>query len=105
MRVTIVRDAEAAWRTLMRESRAFDAVTLDLRMPGTSGRSLYERLEARVPAAAARVIFLTGDTADPNTEAFLKKAGRPVLTKPVSLEPLAEALAPLLLPTGRSARS
>ncbi len=105
VRVTIVRDAEAAWRTLMRESRAFDAVTLDLRMPGTSGRSLYERLEARVPAAAARVIFLTGDTADPNTEAFLKKAGRPVLTKPLSLEPLAEALAPLLLPTGRSARS
>jgi signal transduction histidine kinase len=105
VRVTIVRDAETAWRTLMRESRAFDAVTLDLRMPGTSGRSLYERLEARVPAAAARVIFLTGDTADPMTEAFLKKTGRPVLTKPLSLEPLAEALAPLLLPTSRSARS
>jgi signal transduction histidine kinase len=105
VRVTIVGDAEAAWRTLMREGRAFDAVTLDLRMPGTSGRSLYERLEARVPAAAARVIFLTGDTADLETEAFLKKAGRPVLTKPLSLEPLAEVLAPLLLPTSRSARS
>ena len=53
-------------------------------MPGTSGRSLYERLEARVPAAAARVIFLTGDTADAETERFLRDAGRPVLDQAAS---------------------
>ena len=94
---TVVSDAESAWRALTREDRVFDAVTLDLRMPGTSGRSLYERLEGRVPAAAARVIFLTGDTADAETERFLRDAGRPVLTKPLALEPLALALTPLLL--------
>ena len=74
-------------------------------MPGTSGRSLYERLEGRVPAAAARVIFLTGDTADAETERFLRAAGRPVLTKPIALEPLALALTPLLLSTARRRRS
>ena len=100
---TVVGDAETAWRVLMREGRVFDAITLDLRMSGVSGQALYERFEARVPAAAARVIFVTGDTADAETEAFLKKAGRPVLAKPVSLEPLADALVPLLLPT-KSAR-
>ena len=97
---TVVSDAESAWRALTREDRVFDAVTLDLRMPGTSGRSLYERLEERVPAAAARVIFLTGDTADAETERFLRHAGRPVLTKPLALEPLALALTPLLLSAG-----
>jgi two-component system NtrC family sensor kinase len=100
----VVGDADAAWRALMREGRVFDAITLDLRMPGVSGQALYERFEARVPAAAARVIFVTGDTADAETENFLRKTGRPVLAKPVSLEPLAEALAPLLLPR-QSARS
>ena len=102
---TVVSDAESAWRALTREGRVFDAITLDLRMPGTSGRSLYERLEGRVPAAAARVIFLTGDTADAETERFLRDAGRPVLTKPLALEPLALALTPLLLSTARRLRS
>jgi CheY-like chemotaxis protein len=102
---TIVSDAESAWRALTREARVFDAVTLDLRMPGTSGQSLYERLQGRVPAAAARVIFVTGDTADAETERFLHHAGRPVLTKPLTLEPLARALMPLLLSTARRVRS
>jgi two-component system NtrC family sensor kinase len=101
---TVVSDAESAWRALTREGRVFDAVTLDLRMPGTSGRSLYERLEGRVPAAAARVIFLTGDTADAETERFLRAAGRPVLTKPIALEPLALALTPMLLSMARRRR-
>jgi len=99
---TVVPDAEAAWRTLTREGRVFDAVTLDLRMPGVSGQSLYERIEDRIPAVAQRVIFLTGDTADVETERFLRRAGRPVLTKPLALEPLAEALAPFLLPSRHS---
>jgi len=102
---TVVSDAESAWSALTREDRVFDAVTLDLRMPGTSGRTLYERLEGRVPAAAARVIFLTGDTADAETERFLRDAGRPVLTKPLALEPLALALTPLLLSAAHRIRS
>ena len=102
---TVVSDGESAWRALTREDRVFDAVTLDLRMPGTSGRALYERLERRVPAVAARVIFLTGDTADAETEQFLRRADRPVLTKPVALEPLALALTPLLLSGARRRRA
>ncbi len=92
---TVVPDAEEAWRALMREGNPYDAVTLDLRMPGTSGRDLFERIEHRIPAVASRVIFLTGDIADPETERFLQRAGRPVLTKPVGIEPLAQTLAPL----------
>jgi CheY-like chemotaxis protein/anti-sigma regulatory factor (Ser/Thr protein kinase) len=102
---TVVSDAESAWQALTREDRAFDAITLDLRMPGTSGQSLYERLEDRVPAAAARVIFVTGDTADAETERFLRHAGRPVLTKPLALERLALALMPLLSSAARQLRS
>jgi CheY-like chemotaxis protein len=102
---TVVCDAESAWRELTHADHVFDAVTLDLRMPRTSGRSLYERLEGRVPAAAARVIFVTGDTADAETQRFLRHAGRPVLTKPLTLEPLALALTPVLLSAPRRLRS
>jgi two-component system NtrC family sensor kinase len=101
---TIVTDAEAAWRALSQHGRAFDAITLDLRMPGTSGRALYERLERGAPTVAARVVFITGDTADAETEKFLSRSGRPVLTKPLGLEPLAQALVPLLLPAAHSLR-
>jgi hypothetical protein len=41
--------------------------------------------------------------ADADTDAFLRRTGRPALTNRVSLEPLAEALAPLLSPK-KSAR-
>ena len=99
---TVVPDAESAWRALTREGRVFDAITLDLRMPGTSrAERSMSGSKRRVPAAAARVIFLTGDTADAETERFLRDAGRPVLTKPLALEPLALALAPLLLSAAR----
>lgn len=101
---TVVTDAEAAWRALSQHGRAFDAITLDLRMPGTSGRALYERLERGAPAVAARVVFITGDTADADTEKFLSRSGRPVLTKPLALEPLAQALVPLLLPAAHTVR-
>ena len=79
-----------------------------LRLPGWTGNlGLFTAywLVAAVPAAAARVMFLTGDTADAETERFLRDAGRPVLTKPLALEPLALALTPLLLSAAHRLRS
>lgn len=107
LEASVVTDGEAAWRTLTTEGTRFDAVTLDLRMPRLSGQALYERLAKQAPAVAATVIFVTGDTADSETELFLQRAERPVLMKPVTLEDLAMALAPFLVrasgdvPSGR----
>jgi signal transduction histidine kinase/CheY-like chemotaxis protein len=95
---TVVRDGEAAWTTLTTSRQAFDAVMLDLRMPGLSGRQLHERLERRMPEVASRVIFVTGDTVDPESQGFLGRTGRPVVTKPFALESLVAALVPFLGP-------
>jgi signal transduction histidine kinase len=97
MQVSTVEDADAAWRALSTDPRAFDAITLDLKMPGVSGQELYERLERELPAAALRVIFVTGDIADPDTQAFLDRSARPVLLKPFQIEALSLALARVLL--------
>ena len=50
----VMTDPEAAWRTLSAENRAFDVVTLDLRMPVLSGQAFYARLEQHDPAMAGR---------------------------------------------------
>ena len=44
------------------------------------------------------MIFVTGDTVDPETQQFLQRAGRPVLAKPFTLESLSAILAPFLRP-------
>jgi two-component system cell cycle sensor histidine kinase/response regulator CckA len=97
MEVSTVATAAAAWRALCTGATSFDAITLDLRMPGASGQELYDRLARDSPAVAARVIFVTGDTADPDTQAFLEQTGRPVLLKPFQIEALSVALARVLV--------
>jgi len=54
------------------------------------------RPERENPAAAVRVIFVTGDIADPDTQAFLDRSARPVLLKPFQIEALGVALARVL---------
>ena len=79
-------DAEAAWHAL--QATAFDALLLDIRMPGTSGLELAERLQ-HMPEAPA-VIFVTAH-AEHALQAFELEAVD-YLTKPVRRERLQAAL-------------
>jgi CheY-like chemotaxis protein len=63
----------------------FDAILADVRLPELDGRGLFEFLAQNFPEARGRVVFLTADTGNPETMAFLKDSGRPYLTKPVEL--------------------
>ena len=65
---------------------SFDVIFMDLRMPDLSGPALYRKLRESLPEAAERVVFITGDTADPATLEFLRYSGRPWLTKPFTEE-------------------
>lgn len=94
--VTVVADAASAWRILAEEAKEFDAITLDLRLSGLSGRTIFERLERELPQMAARVLFVTGENADLDTEAFLERSGRPTLRKPFGVKALIAGLATLL---------
>ncbi|HET7041218.1 MAG TPA: ATP-binding protein, partial [Gemmatimonadales bacterium] len=68
---------------------SYGLVLCDLRMPGMGGIELHERLAAERPGVLARIIYATGDTASPETAAFLARVERPVLEKPFELAQLA----------------
>jgi len=61
-------------------STEFDAILLDLRMKGLSGREVFTELE---PEYRRKVIFITGDNLDKSAQTFLKGTGQPVLLKPL----------------------
>ena len=67
----------------------FDAVLLDLIMPGLSGQQVYYKLPKRLQR---RVVFVTGDTGNPATRQFLAATGQPALFKPVDLDELLRML-------------
>jgi two-component system NtrC family sensor kinase len=67
------------------EARAYDCILCDVRMPDLDGPSLYRLLEHQQPHLCQRLIFLTGDTLEPATQAFLEQSGTPCLTKPFSI--------------------
>ena len=70
----------------------YDVVLLDIRLPDLDGKAIWGRLVADRPALAARVIFMTGDTMSDETQTFLTQAGRPVLTKPLTIERIRRAV-------------
>jgi PAS domain S-box-containing protein len=70
------------------ESRRYDALLLDLRMPDTSGDAIYRELLERDPSHAERVIFLTGDMQNESTQQFIESSGRASVMKPFSFDEL-----------------
>jgi len=65
-----------------------DLILCDLMMPEVSGVELYRELEARFPALARRVVFITGGAFTPEVRAFLRAVTNPVLEKPFDLHRL-----------------
>jgi CheY-like chemotaxis protein len=91
--VTVASSGEAGWRCLTASNAPYDVVTLDLKMPDLSGQKLWERLVSRGSPFTERIVFVTGDTVEPETQAFLRSAGRPVIDKPFGPAALAAILA------------
>jgi two-component system NtrC family sensor kinase len=59
---------------------------LDLRLPDVDGRGVWQWITEHRPATAERVVFMTGDTMSGDTQRFLSDTGRPVVTKPLTIE-------------------
>jgi len=90
--VSGVSDGLAAMQQLKGRRDAFDVVLADLQMPQLGGRGLFEQLALEQPAMARRFVFMTGDRARPETQAFLKECGQPSVLKPYDLDELLEAM-------------
>jgi two-component system cell cycle sensor histidine kinase/response regulator CckA len=64
------------------ERTRFDLVICDLKMPHLDGKELFRVLSAKEPRLAKRIIFVTGDVAGDDSEAFLAQSGCRYLAKP-----------------------
>jgi PAS domain S-box-containing protein len=83
------------------ESRSFDVIVSDLRMPDLDGRAFFRLVRERHPDLARRLLFLSGDvlggrgaTAEPDLPV-------PLIEKPVEIERLREAIAGRMAPAAR----
>jgi CheY-like chemotaxis protein len=81
--------------TKLRE-RSYDLLLSDMRMPEIDGPSLYRMLEQEYPHLLRRVIFLTGDTLNPETKMFLDQSAVPCLTKPCTVTEIRRAIQQVL---------
>ena len=79
-RVVSVASGREALERMAREH--FDVILTDIRMPDIDGRALYQEIERRWPAQAARVVFVTGDTLASSLREYVFDSGRPVIEKP-----------------------
>ena len=93
MQVITARDGTEAENLL---ETPYDIVILDLVMPKKTGDKLFEELQKRGNPNTNRILFLSGDSVDPNTLTFLKNSGRPYLFKPFKLEDLRASVAEIL---------
>ena len=70
----------------------YDLMILDVRMPGVDGEALFEHVRELYADTPPRILFITGDTTNPSTKAFVDRTGSPALTKPFTLEHLMSAI-------------
>ncbi len=88
--VDIAHDGAEALRTIFLNE--YDAILLDVRMPGLGGPEVFRSIEVLRPDLADRVLFITGDTVSPDTRMFLEQTRVDVLHKPFSLEELRQSM-------------
>ncbi len=78
------------------KKREFDLILSDFRMPVMNGEQFYHKVKESNPALAARMIFLTGDVVNDETQGFLQSTGNPHLGKPFQLAKVEEAVNEIL---------
>ena len=64
------------------EHEKFDLVLSDFRMPGMNGKQFYKAVQERCPQFTKRIVFLTGDVGNDDTQKFLDSIGNENLSKP-----------------------
>ncbi len=87
----IAGDGNEAMKKL--ETGTYDLIIADLRMPcGFTGDKLHRFIEIRDAELARRMIFITGDVTNPETQKFLQSTGNPYLEKPFEMISLLETI-------------
>jgi CheY-like chemotaxis protein len=82
--ITAVCDASKALDYI--STNTYDCILCDLKMPGMSGRELFNRILEVQPDLTRRLIFITGDFLSDETEAFIQESKIPLIKKPFVVE-------------------
>ncbi|ADJ26279.1 multi-sensor hybrid histidine kinase [Dehalogenimonas lykanthroporepellens BL-DC-9] len=85
-------------------SNEYDAILLDIRMPGLSGTELFSLILEKYPEQARRVIFITGDTSDPITRKYLETHRIAYVAKPFDRATLEAAVNRVITDYGNRSR-
>jgi DNA-binding NtrC family response regulator len=93
--VEVVTSGRAALARL--ESRTFDLVVSDLRMPDLDGPALLEVLRQRHPQLARRLVLITGDALRAEVNTVIQEANLPVFEKPLDLMALRDQVRRLMV--------
>jgi two-component system NtrC family sensor kinase len=70
----------------------YDLIITDIKMPDFDGKKFYEEVRKYNEELAKKIIFTTGDLANPETEAFLDKVSQPCIPKPFNLEEVKQTI-------------
>ena len=70
----------------------FDAILLDIKMPGLSGSALFDYIRQIPGSVSSKVVFVTGDTLNIKTREFIDATGNALLAKPFTMEELTRTL-------------
>jgi DNA-binding NtrC family response regulator len=71
------------------QQRSFGGVISDIRMPGTvNGAEIHAWIQSNRPALKSRIILISGDTANSETQALLANSGTPCIEKPFRVQQL-----------------
>ncbi|HYE30633.1 MAG TPA: response regulator [Methylomirabilota bacterium] len=89
-KVTIVPSGVEGLKHIMATS--FDAILCDMLMPNLPGDMFYLAVQRIKPELCKRFIFMTGHSADPKWDAFVRKVGGVMLFKPFEMQMLTAAI-------------
>ena len=89
-----VVDAASGEEGLKRLSKGrYAGVISDIRMPGSvNGAEVHDWIQKNRPELKSRIILISGDTANSETQTFLAQSGTPCIEKPFRVQQLIAAV-------------
>jgi PAS domain S-box-containing protein len=81
---------------LLESGKRFDVLFVDVMMPKMTGVELFDRISARWPQLASRVVFMTGGAVAPDVRARVERAPNRRVDKPFDMAELRALVAALI---------
>ena len=86
---TVVNAASGADGLNLLNGGKYSGVISDIRMPGSvNGAEVHAWIQKNRPELCTRIILISGDTANSDTQALLAKSGTPCIEKPFRVQQL-----------------